>query len=108
FYPPNFAIPATYYTTGLFPNPIDAGACDPGSNPNIPPMTAASFHPGGVNSAFADGSVRFIKSTISSWNSLRIKRVTAGGANCTIPLGTKRGVYQALSTINGGEVISSD
>ena len=29
--------------------------------------TASSFHPGGVNVAFVDGSVRFLKDTIDSW-----------------------------------------
>ncbi len=102
FYPPNVAIPGTYYTTGYFQSP---DGCDPG---NIPPLTSMSYHPGGVNVAFADGSVHFIKNSISSWNSLSIKRVAANGANCTIPPGTVPGVWQALLTINGGEVISSD
>ncbi len=101
FYPPNIGIPATYYTTGTFV--LDG--CDPY---NIPTMTAMSYHPGGVNVGFADGSVHFIKSSINSWNSFSIKRVTANGANCTTPAGTRAGVWQALSTINGGEVISSD
>jgi prepilin-type N-terminal cleavage/methylation domain-containing protein/prepilin-type processing-associated H-X9-DG protein len=43
-----------------------------------------SFHPGGANFAFADGSVRFIKQSISSR------------------------VYMALSTRAAGEVISAD
>ena len=43
-----------------------------------------SWHPGGVNTLLADGSVRFIKNSIS----LR--------------------TWQALSTTRGGEVISSD
>ena len=45
---------------------------------------ASSRHPGGVNVGFADGSVKFIKSTVNpkTWN--------------------------ALATPNGGEVISSD
>lgn len=46
--------------------------------------TARSRHPGGVNTLFADGSVKFIKNTISS------------------------ATYRALGTIAGGEVVSSD
>jgi prepilin-type N-terminal cleavage/methylation domain-containing protein/prepilin-type processing-associated H-X9-DG protein len=103
FYPPNYPLPPSYYTTGTFVSP---DGCD--SNQNIPTFSANSFHPGGINAGFADGSVHFIKDTISSWNSWNIKRVTINGANCTIPQGLRPGVWQALSTINGGEVISSD
>ena len=72
-------------------------------------MTSMSFHPGGINAAFADGSVHFVKSSISSWNWATITRVTNGsGAKCTIPAGVQQGVWQSLSTINGGEVLSSD
>lgn len=45
---------------------------------------ARSYHPGGVNVSFCDGSVRFIKNTIN-------------------PL-----TWLALGSIAGGEVISSD
>ena len=45
---------------------------------------ASSFHPGGVNVLFMDGSVRFIKD----------------GINLTI--------WQALATRSNGEVISAD
>ena len=64
-----------------------------GSPPNsrscmFPPQrvstTANSRHPGGVNVTLADGSVRFFKSTINL------------------------GVWRAVGTRNGGEVISSD
>jgi prepilin-type N-terminal cleavage/methylation domain-containing protein/prepilin-type processing-associated H-X9-DG protein len=103
FYPPNMPIPSTYYTTGVF---AYSAACDPTM---IPPSTSYSFHPGGVNTAFADGSVHFIKSSISSWNSVSIQlQRVAGNPNCIIPPGSVPGVWQALSTINGGEVISSD
>ena len=102
YYPPNIAIPVTYYTTGAYRSPDGCDAT------NIPTSSALSFHPGGINAAFVDGSVHFIKSSISSWNSLAINRVTAGGARCTIPVGTRAGVCQALCTIHGGEVISSD
>ncbi|WP_435020149.1 DUF1559 domain-containing protein [Tundrisphaera sp. TA3] len=47
-------------------------------------LGSRSRHPGGVNSLFSDGSVRFLKNTIS------------------LP------AYQALSTRAGGEVISAD
>jgi prepilin-type N-terminal cleavage/methylation domain-containing protein/prepilin-type processing-associated H-X9-DG protein len=47
-------------------------------------LSASSYHPGGVNALFADGSVHFVKNTISG--------VT----------------WYALGTIAGGEVISSD
>jgi len=106
FYPPNVPINPVYYTVGSWSNP---DGCDNGNN--IPPMTSMSFHPGGVNAAFADGSVRFIKSSINSWNWQGITRIKSSGVgvpNCTIPTGVTQGVWQSLSTIAGGEVISSD
>jgi prepilin-type N-terminal cleavage/methylation domain-containing protein/prepilin-type processing-associated H-X9-DG protein len=102
FYPPNFAIPATYYTTGVFVHP---DGCDAD---NIPTISSNSYHPGGVNVGFADGSVHFIKSSISSWNSLGMKRTSGTTPNCVNVPGVTQGVWQSLSTINGGEVLSSD
>ncbi len=80
-----------------------ASNCEPA---NVGGTTATSMHPGGANFAFADGSVRFIKESINSWN----YRLIGRDANCllVLPVGMPRGVYQALSTRNGGEVISSD
>ncbi|MHC5542492.1 DUF1559 family PulG-like putative transporter, partial [Singulisphaera rosea] len=106
FYPPNIKIPAIYYTSSRDTSFVAADGCDDGNS--IPSMTSMSFHPGGVNAAFADGSVHFVKDSISSWNSRGITRSASGGANCVIPNTSIPGVWQALSTINGGEVISAD
>jgi prepilin-type processing-associated H-X9-DG protein len=69
------------------------------------------LQPGGANFAFCDGSVGFLKETIESWQigpnglprgfSYQNSKYVAGP-------GAEVGVYQALSTRNGGEVISAN
>jgi prepilin-type N-terminal cleavage/methylation domain-containing protein/prepilin-type processing-associated H-X9-DG protein len=61
---------------------LPMGATIPAGTPGF--NAARSYHPGGVNAGLADGSVRFFKNSIS------------------MP------IWQALSTTQGGEVISSD
>jgi prepilin-type processing-associated H-X9-DG protein len=94
--------------------PINKGG--PGKTPHDwhSVTAASSYHPGGANFAFADGSVRFIKETISTWQ-LGSDGLPIGHSlrNCgSWPIYEQGqavpGVYQALSTRRGGEVISAD
>ncbi len=52
--------------------------------PTYAAATARSYHPGGVNALFGDGSVKFIKSSISGQN------------------------WRSLGTVAGGEIVGSD
>jgi len=84
----------TGFTTAWTPNKITSGTAAPDldingqrekiGGPTFAAITARSYHPGGVNVLLGDGSVRFIRSSIS-------------GAT-----------WRALGTVAGGEVVSSD
>jgi prepilin-type N-terminal cleavage/methylation domain-containing protein/prepilin-type processing-associated H-X9-DG protein len=79
--PPNFRSPTI---NAGYVNEDVVSAEENNGGPTFGAVPARSYHPGGVNAGFCDGSVHFIKDTINY------------------------STYRALGTINGGEVISSD
>ncbi|MFO0951090.1 MAG: DUF1559 domain-containing protein [Isosphaeraceae bacterium] len=87
--PPNSPVTAVSRANG-FSNggktvPMDWDSVDENDGgPTYMSLSASSYHPGGVNSLFGDGSVRFVKNSVSP--------VT----------------WRALGTIAGGEVVSAD
>jgi len=73
--------------------------------------SASSLHPGGLNVLMGDGSARFLKDSIQSW-AFDGATVTPAGATYQ-PGGwwegvPPRGIWQALATRSGREVIDGD
>ena len=92
-WPPNKVTPTIVPagTVFTYPGPsagqVDTDMISANENdggPTYAAFTSRSYHPGGVNSLFADGSVKYIKSTING--------IT----------------WRAIGTIQGGEVVSAD
>ena len=107
FFPPNpFNKITGNYNDGL------QTYLDGGVDPYV--ATASSFRPGGVNVAFADGSVRFLRDTIDSWQNDPTTGMPPGVTRnsttyaYTVKFGAKVGVYQKLSTRNGNEAIDGN
>jgi prepilin-type processing-associated H-X9-DG protein len=83
------------FTTALTPNTLSSSGAHPldsdlvsvdedDGGPTYSSVTSRSYHPGGANSLFGDGSVRFVKDSIQ-WP-----------------------IWRSLGTVCGGEVISAD
>ena len=74
--------------------PPNRPSCQVGDINTMGVMPAQSWHPGGVNSCFVDGSIRFINENIDAGDSGAF-----GSLHGTSPYG----VWGAMGTINGGE-----
>ena len=83
---PNSPLPDLIYNGGWCQYPMNNNPPCSGPNPSYPSgmYGSRSRHPGGVNVAMIDGSARFVKNTINI------------------------NVWRALSTTQGGEIISAD
>jgi len=117
---------AMYAPNVAFIGPTMGSPGDPTEYPNsatLAVMSQSSNHPGGANHLMADGSVRFIKNTVSAWQpglnstipgfppQLTFTPDTATSGTVMVGTFTYTGqlpVYEALSTRAGGEVISAD
>ena len=96
----------TLFTTFYPPNMIKKVSLSAGLTHTF---ASSSLHPGIVNAVMADGSVRTIKDTIQTWS---FDPVTGQPIGATRHEGgwwenvPQSGVWQALGTRNGGEVVS--
>jgi prepilin-type processing-associated H-X9-DG protein len=73
--------------------------------------SASSMHPGGMNALMGDSSVRFIKDSIQSWPIDPFTGNPAGASQDARGLWVgvpPQGVWQALSTRSGGEILSRE
>ena len=85
--PPNYNVGFTGSAAGTSVVNADSDmitTSETGGGPTFAAVTARSYHAGGVNALFVDGSVRFIKSTVAGLT------------------------WRALGSVNGGEVVSAD
>jgi prepilin-type processing-associated H-X9-DG protein len=112
FFPPSAFDPSAYkFRSTVHSQRVMGGKCPEAG-------TVSSFHSGGANVAFCDGSIHFIKNGIDSWKNDPKTDFPPGVRRDPADRGPERyrpyvyepgmyvGVYQKLSTRNGGEAIS--
>jgi prepilin-type processing-associated H-X9-DG protein len=114
---PDYAAQHGWYITGnwgdmLVTTLYPPNACDriPGAAMTAWTNAASSMHPGGLNVLMGDGSIRFIKDTIQTWPFNPVSGNPSGASQNGQGawIGSPLGVWQALSTRSGGEVIGGD
>ena len=71
--------------------PMDWDSIDENDGgPTYMSLSASSYHPGGVNTLFADGSVRFVKNTVNPVTWRGLGTIAGGRASDGTPLGSGR------------------
>jgi prepilin-type N-terminal cleavage/methylation domain-containing protein len=89
------------FNTVLGPNkPSCFGDTNAAADSNVVVLPASSMHTGGVNIVSLDGSVRFVSDSVDTGNTAAIQASPTGPS--------LYGVWGALGTLNGGEVVPFD
>jgi prepilin-type processing-associated H-X9-DG protein len=94
----------THFSTVMQPNTLSCSRNAPtgGNTDDYNVTNAASYHPGGVVAAFADGSVRFISDTIDAGDATAFS-YQFNPNNTTRPTASLFGIWGALGTRSGEE-----
>ncbi|MGC8643571.1 MAG: DUF1559 domain-containing protein, partial [Isosphaeraceae bacterium] len=114
---PSFSDRHGWYITGNWGDTLVTALYPPNAQKKVAMVatsawtnSASSLHVGGVNVLMGDGSVRFIKDSVDSWQVVPTTGDPVGASRnsmgCWVDL-PRAGVWQALSTRSGGEAVDS-